>query len=154
MKRKEIVSLVYKISEPMINEFGFELVDIEFVKEGSSYFLRIFIDKPGGITIDDCQRVSQVISEELDNQDPINVAYYLEVSSPGLDRPLKTDKDLNRSLGKDVEISLYKNFQGKKKLVGELLCFDKDFIRITDSELGEIEIPRMIISKVNLAVIF
>lgn len=154
MKRKDIVDLIYKISEPIISEFGFELVDVEFVKEGSSYFLRIFIDKPGGITIDDCQKVSQIISEELDKQDPIDVAYYLEVSSPGLDRPLKTDKDLNRNLGEDVEVSLYKNFQGKKKLVGELLSFDEDFIKIIDSELGEIEIPRKIISKVNLAVIF
>lgn len=154
MKRKDIVDLIHKISEPTISEFGFELVNVEFVKEGSSYFLRIFIDKPGGITIDDCQKVSQVVSEKLDEYDPIDIAYYLEVSSPGLDRPLKTDKDLNRNLGEDVEVSLYKNFQGKKKLVGELLYFDGDFIKIIDSELGEIEIPRKIISKVNLAVIF
>ncbi|MCR2042732.1 ribosome maturation factor RimP [Anaerosalibacter massiliensis] len=154
MRKKDIISLIYKISESKIKEFGYELVDVEFVKEGKNHFLRVFVDKPGGITIDDCQNVSEFISNSLDEHDPINIPYYLEVSSPGLDRPFKTDKDFNRNLGEIVEVSLYKNFKEKKNYIGELLSFNKDMIKIIDSDLGEIEIPREIISKINLAVIF
>lgn len=154
MRRKDIINFIYKISEPKVKEFGFELVDVEFIKEGNNHFLRVFIDKPGGITIDDCQKVSETISDELDEHDPIDIAYYLEVSSPGLDRPLKTDRDLNRNLEEDIEVSLYKKFEGKKKFVGELSSFDKDSIKLFDSEVGEVKIPRDIISKINLAIIF
>lgn len=154
MNKREVVKVVKEIGESISEQNGYHLVDVEFVKEGPNFFLRIYIDKPGGITIDDCQIVSEAINKELDEIDPIDVSYYLEVSSPGLDRPLKTDKDLNRNVGKDVEVKLYQNVEGKKKLIGELLSFDKNMVKIVDDELGEMEILRTNIAKINLAVRF
>ncbi|WP_077367527.1 ribosome maturation factor RimP [Anaerosalibacter sp. Marseille-P3206] len=154
MNKREVIKLVREISESITEQNGYELVDVEFVKEGPNHFLRIYIDKPGGITIDDCQIVSEAINKKLDEIDPIDVSYYLEVSSPGIDRPLKTDKDLNRNIGKDVEVKLYQNIEGKKKLIGELLFFDENIIRISDDELGEIEILKTNIAKINLAIRF
>lgn len=146
--------MVEEISNPVLRENNIELVDIEFVKENSNYFLRIYIDKSSGITVDDCQKVSEYIGKKLDEVDPINVSYYLEVSSPGLDRPLKRERDLERSLGKDVDVSLYKVLQGKKKFSGELVSFNEDIIKITDNDIGEMEIPRNNISKIKLAIKF
>ena len=84
---------------------------MEYIKESGSYFLKVYVDKIGGITLDDCQKMSKELSRKLDDEDPISEEYYLEVSSPGLDRPLKTDKDLNRNLGRDVELKLYRPFE-------------------------------------------
>ncbi|OZV12939.1 hypothetical protein CIW83_06935 [Tissierella sp. P1] len=109
MNRKGIISIVKEICEQLADELGYELVDVEFLKEGSNYFLRVYLDKPGGINLDDCQKVSQLLSDKLDEKDPITTPYYLEVSSPGLDRPLKNDKDLKRNLGKEIEIKLYEH---------------------------------------------
>jgi len=154
MNKREVVKLVRDISESIAEQNGYELVDVEFVKEGPNHFLRIYIDKPGGITIDDCQIASEAINKRLDEIDPIDVSYYLEVSSPGIDRPLKTDKDLNRNIGKDVEVKLYQNIEGKKKLIGELLFFDENIVKISDDELGEVEILKTNIAKINLAIRF
>lgn len=154
MNNKEIVKIVNKIVEQSLEDKEFELVDVEFVKEGPNNFLRIYIDKPGGITIDDCQIVSELINNKLDEIDPIEQSYFLEVSSPGLDRPLKTDKDLKRNLGKDVELKFYQSVKGKKKLVGELISFNEETIKILDDEIGEIDILRTNIAKINLAIKF
>ena len=154
MNKKSIIKMVEEISNPVLRENNIELVDIEFVKENSNYFLRIYIDKSSGITVDDCQKVSEYIGKKLDEVDPIDVSYYLEVSSPGLDRPLKRERDLERSLGKDVDVSLYKALQGKKKFSGELVSFNEDIIKITDNDIGEMEIPRNNISKIKLAIKF
>ena len=154
MNNKEIVKTVKKAVESNLEYKGFELVDVEFVKEGPNNFLRIYIDKPGGITIDDCQVVSEVINDKLDEIDPIEQSYFLEVSSPGLDRPLKTDKDLKRNLGKDIELKLYQSVEGKKKLLGELISFCEETIKILEDEIGEIDILRTNISKINLAIKF
>lgn len=154
MSRKDIIKIVRDNCEPMIEKLGYDLVDLEFVKESGSYFLRFYIGKPEGITIDDCQIVSEAVGNKLDELDPIQLSYYLEVSSPGLDRPLKTDKDLKRNLGKDIEINLYKSLDGKKKLTGELLGFTENHIKILEDNLGEKVIERDIISKVKLAVKF
>ncbi len=154
MNNKEIVKIVNKIVEQILEDKEFELVDVEFVKEGPNNFLRIYIDKPGGITIDDCQIVSELINNKLDEIDPIEQSYFLEVSSPGLDRPLKTDKDLKRNLGKDVELKFYQSVKGKKKLVGELISFNEETIKILDDEIGEIDILRTNIAKINLAIKF
>ncbi len=107
-----------------MEDLGYDLVDIEFVRENAEQFLRFYIGKREGVSIDDCQKVSEAVGNKLDEIDPIEGSYYLEVSSPGLDRPLKTDKDLKRNIGKEIEISLYKNIDGKKKnLREELLDF-------------------------------
>lgn len=154
MNRKEIEELTREIALQIIEDYNFELVDVEFVKEGSQRFLRVFIDKPGGITIEDCQKVSERLSDKLDEIDPIEENYYLEVSSPGLDRPLKTENDYKRSLGKDVEISLYKPIDGKKKFVGKLKNYDENTVTIELDQEILITIDRKDIAKINLAVIF
>lgn len=154
MNRKEIENLTKDIVTPITNDYDFELVDVEFVKEGPHRYLRIYIDKPGGINIDDCQKVSQQVSDKLDEIDPIEDNFFLEVSSPGIDRPLKTDDDFNRAIGDDVEISLYSALNGKKKLEGNLKSFDNDNVLIEVENKETIKIERSTISRINLAVKF
>ena len=109
-KREQYEQKTEEILLPIIEEHGFELVDVEYVKEGSTWYLRAYIDKPGGITIDDCETVSRRLSDILDEKDYIEDAYILEVSSPGLGRPLKKEKDYKRSLGEEVEIRTYRMY--------------------------------------------
>ncbi|WP_427338693.1 ribosome maturation factor RimP [Caloranaerobacter sp. DY30410] len=154
MNRKEIEELTREIALQIVKDYGFELVDVEFVKEGSQRFLRIFIDKIGGITIEDCQKVSERLSDRLDEIDPIEENYYLEVSSPGLDRPLKTENDYKKSLGKEVEISLYKPIEGKKKFIGKLKNYDATTVTIELDQGSLITIDKKDLAKINLAVIF
>jgi ribosome maturation factor RimP len=96
MVKKKIEDIAAEIALPIVEKYKFELVDVEYLKEGSNWYLRVFIDKEGGITIDDCQLVSEEISDELDKADPIKQSYFLEVSSPGIDRPLKKEKDFEK----------------------------------------------------------
>ncbi len=152
MNKKQIEQLVKDIVESLND--AIELVDVEFTKEGIHRYLRIFIDKEEGVTLDDCQHVSQKISEQLDKIDPIEENYFLEVSSPGLDRPLKTKRDLEKSIGKNIEIKLYKKINNKKKYCGEFIEFDEDNIEILDEEIGKIKIKRDDIAKMNLAIKF
>ncbi len=107
-KRESYEQKTEDILNPIVDEYGFELVDVEYVKEGSTWYLRAYIDKPDGISIDDCEAVSRRLSDILDEKDYIDEAYILEVSSPGLGRPLKKEKDYKRSLGKEVEIRTYR----------------------------------------------
>ncbi|QIB26153.1 ribosome maturation factor RimP [Caloranaerobacter azorensis] len=154
MNRKEIEELTREIALQIVEDYGFELVDVEFVKEGSQRFLRVFIDKVGGITIEDCQKVSERLSDKLDEIDPIEENYYLEVSSPGLDRPLKTESDYKKSLGKEVEISLYKPIEGKKKFIGKLKDYNETTVTIELEQGSLITINKKDLAKINLAVIF
>ena len=115
MSKKDLYeSKTEELVTPLIEQNNFELVDIEYVKEGSNWYLRVYIDKPGGINVDDCELISRALSDKLDEEDFIDDAYILEVSSPGLGRPLKKDKDFERSLGEDVEIKLYRMKDGTK----------------------------------------
>lgn len=154
MKKNDIESLAFKIVEPVVDELKMELIDVEYIKEGPNMYLRIYIDKDGGVSLDDCQSVSQKVSEELDEKDPISENYFLEISSPGIDRPLKNDKDLARSIGKDIEMSLYKSVDGQKKLTGKLLNYNDDNIFIEYENSMQASIERSVISKINLAVNF
>lgn len=154
MSRKGIVNMIKEQCEPIIEELGYDLVDLEYVKENNKYFLRVYIGKSDGISIDDCQKISKVVGDKLDELDPIEESYYLEVSSPGLDRPLKTDKDFKRNLGKSVELSLYKELDGKKKYFGELINFTEEYIEIQKDELENQKIQRDIIANVKLSVDF
>jgi len=151
MNKSEIERFTKESLELIMEEYKFELVDVEYIKEGPHMYLRIYIDKPEGITLEDCQKISERMSEVLDEADPIEENYFLEVSSPGLDRPLKTDKDLEKNQGKDVDINLYKPINGKKRYSGKLLSFDINNITVEDEELGETLLDREIISKINLA---
>ena len=121
---------------PVIVENNFELVDVEFVKEGSNWYLRLYVDKEGGININDCELVSRAMSDILDKEDYIEESYILEVSSPGLGRPLKKEKDFVRSTGKEVEIRLYKAVEKQKEFTGILKDFDKNSVTI-ELENGE-----------------
>lgn len=121
MARKKIDEIVTELVEPIVEENSFELVDVEFVKEGANWYLRIYIDKEGGVTIDDCQIVSEKLSDKLDDADPIEQSYFLEVSSPGLDRPLKKEKDFEKYKGEQVEVRVFQPIEGKKVFEGELL---------------------------------
>lgn len=156
MNKKPIIGYVKETIEKLISdlEVDYELVDIEFKKEGSNNFLRIFLDKAEGITIDDCQTMSKAISDELDKTDPIKEPYYLEVSSPGLDRPLKNDKDLKRNINKDIEVKLYKSLDGTKLLQGCLLDFDENILKIQFEDDSVVEIARDKIALIRLAVKF
>lgn len=154
MSKKEIINEVSAICDSIANSLNYELVDVEYIKELGSYYLRVYIDKPGGITLDDCQSMSESISDKLDEKDPITSAYFLEVSSPGLDRPLKTDKDFNRNIGKDIDLNLYSAFNNKKKYEGRLKEYNQEFITINDEDDKEIKIPREAVSVVKLALKF
>lgn len=119
-----------ELLRPVMEEHKFELVDVEYVREAGTWYLRAYIDKEGGITIDDCETVSRVLSDLLDEQDFIEEAYILEVSSPGLGRPLKKDKDFKRSIGEKVEIRTYRAIGKQKEFTGVLKGFDEENIRI------------------------
>lgn len=131
-KKESYEAKTEKLLLPIMETNGFELVDVEYVKEGSSWYLRAYIDKPGGITIDDCELVSRALSERLDSEDYISEAYILEVSSPGLLRPIKKEKDYQRNLEKQVEIRTYKMIDKKKEFVGTLTAFDKETVIISE----------------------
>ena len=129
---------------------GFELVDVEYVKEGQDFYLRAYIDKPGGITINDCVDVSREMNELLDQYDYISDPYIFEVSSPGLGRPLKKDKDLDRSIGKDVDIHTYKAIDKQKDFTGMLKSYDKDSI-VIEIDGNDLTFNRSDISLIRLA---
>lgn len=153
MKKNEIEQHCTDLVVPIIEENNFELVDVEYVKEGSDYYLRVYADKEGGINIDDCVLISRALEAKLDEADKIKDAYILEVSSPGLTRPLKKEKDFKRSLGKLVEIKLYKQYNGTKEFVGVLENFDENTITIMndDDNHEEISFNRNDISMIRLA---
>lgn len=115
---------------PIMEKHGFELWDVEYVKEGGNWYLRAYIDKEGGIMVDDCEVVSRELSDILDEKDFIEDAYILEVSSPGLGRPLKKDKDFARSIGEEVEIRTYRAIDRQKEFIGILKDYDKDTVTI------------------------
>lgn len=136
---------------PLMEEHHFELVDVEFVKEAGTWFLRAYIDKPGGITIDDCELISRALSDLLDEKDFIEEAYILEVSSPGLGRPLKKDKDFDRSLGESVEVRLFKAVEKQKEFTGILKAWDKDTVTLEFEDEAELTIERANIALIRLA---
>lgn len=128
--KKNIQRVVTELATPIVEELNYELVDVEFIKEGANWYLRIYIDKPGGIGIDDCQAVSEKLSDRLDQEDPIEQFYYLEVSSPGLERPLKTERDFLKYKGELVEVKVFQPIDGKKIFEGELIGLTDGVIEI------------------------
>lgn len=139
---------------PLIEANDFELVDVEYVKEGSNWFLRVYIDKDGGITVDDCELISRALSDLLDENDFIPDAYILEVSSPGLGRQLKKEKDFKRSIGELVELKLYKALNKQKEFEGVLLSYDENSITIELDNEEEVTINRSDIAIIRLAIDF
>ena len=149
MSKKKVVETVKSIAEPIVQELGLELVDVEFVREGRDWYLRVYIDKDGGVTLDDCEAVSMPLSDRLDELDPIEQSYLLEVSSPGVERPFKTDRDFERAVGEYVRAKLYTAVNGRKTVEGILENFDGETVTIlTENDSREIY-RRKDISKIN-----
>ena len=138
---------------PVIMDKGLELVDVEYVKEGAHWYLRLYIDKEGGVDLDDCTHVSHSVSEVLDQKDPITQAYMLEVSSPGLERPLKKDEDFNRFQGKLARVLTKEPFQGYQDFTGYLVGLIEGEV-VLEYEKETIRIPRPLVEKANLALEF
>ena len=153
-RREEYEAKTEALISPIVEEKGYELVDVEYVKEGSSWYLRAYVDKPGGITINDLEAVSRRLGDRLDEEDFISDAYILEVSSPGLDRPLKKDKDFDRSIGREIEIHLYRAIDGSKQYTGFLKSYDKDTITIECEDDNGMNIDRVNVSLVRLTIDF
>ena len=131
MGRKESYEAkTQELIQPLIDAHNFELVDVEYVKEGSDWYLRVYIDKEGGITVDDCEVISRAFNEILDREDYISDQYIFEVSSPGLLRPLKKEKDYKRSIGKLIDIKLYKAQDKQKEFTGVLKAYDDETVTL------------------------
>lgn len=144
-----------KLLQPIVEERDLDLVDIEYVKEGKDWFLRVFIDKEDGISIEECGIVSGLLGDELDKVDLIEDSYFLEVSSPGVERPLKTKKDFQKSVNKNIFVTLYVHIDGEKEYEGILKSFEDDIATIEYQVLSRkkrVEIPFDKIAKARLAV--
>lgn len=132
-KKEDIEKRTEELLAPILDDAGFDLWDVGYVREGQEMYLRVFIDKPGGIMIDDCVDVSRKLSDKLDEDDFIEDAYTLEVSSPGLGRKLVKDREFTRSIGRDVDIKFYRPLDGSKETSGKLVAFDKESVTIEDT---------------------
>lgn len=150
-RREEYESRTEELILPILEEHNFELVDVEYVKEGGTWYLRAYIDKEGGIAVDDCEVVSRAFSEILDREDYVEGAYIFEVSSPGLGRPLKKEKDFQRSLGDEVEVRLYRAIDKQKEFTGILKAYDKESVTLEFEDETEINIARADIALIRLA---
>lgn len=150
-KKENYEQKTEEILLPITEEYGFELVDVEYVKEGSTWYLRAYIDKPGGIDINDCEKVSRRLSDLLDEKDYIEDAYILEVSSPGLGRPLKKEKNFKRSMGEEVEIRTYRMIDKQKEFTGVLTGYDADTVTIAMEDETEKTFDRSDIALIRLA---
>lgn len=151
----EIISKVTSLLEPILNEHNLSLFDVEYVQEGKDMFLRVYIDKDGGVDLTDCSYVSEKLSEKLDEEDPIKSAYMLEVSSPGAERPLKTEDDFKRYINENVFVSLYVHIDGEKQYEGILTSFENNIATIEykfKHTKKQVEIPFDKIAKARLAV--
>lgn len=151
--KERIEEIVERLGEPVAATLGYELVAVEYRKEGPDWVLRCFIDSPTGVGINECQHFSEAFGKRLDEADPIPGSYLLEVSSPGIERPLRKDSDFNRFVGEQVEIKLHKSFQGQKIYRGELLGLvegePEKIIRIKPNDVV-IEIPRTEVAKAHI----
>lgn len=151
-KKESYEAKTEELLQPIAEKYGVDIYDVEYVKEGSDFYLRAYIDKPEGVNINDCENVSRALSDILDEKDFIQDAYILEVSSPGLGRTLKKDRHLEKSIGQDVELKLYKPQNGQKEYEGNLIRFDENSITI-EAE-GEITFAREDIAIIKLALDF
>lgn len=153
------VEIVKEIAEPLAEAQGFRVVDIEYVKEGKNWFLRIYIDKPGGVDLNDCAMFNELVSEQMDaiDPDPIPYAYYLEVSSPGAERPLKTEEDFELAVGRYIHVTLYDVVEKNNVYEGTFKELTEDSVVLVIKEktkTKDIEIKRSNISKARLAIEF
>ena len=150
-KRDTYESKVEAFLLPIVEANNFELVDVEYVREAGTWYLRAYIDKEGGFTVDDCEMVSRKLSDWLDEKDFIDDSYILEVSSPGLGRPLKKEKDFKRSMGEQVDIKLYRAIDRQKDFTGTLSAYDEETVTIQYEDGSESTFNRKDIALIRLA---
>ncbi|MCI3919465.1 ribosome maturation factor RimP [Paenibacillus sp. TRM 82003] len=157
MSAAEVQQFVAELVTPFLDEEGFELVDVEYVSEGGNRYLRVYVDKEGGIDIDECGRVSEYLSDQLDKKDPITDAYILEVSSPGAERPLKKPEDFRRAVGKDVFVTTYEKVDGAKEFEGPLVAYDGESLTVKAGKKGkakDVTIAMNQVANARLTIIF
>ncbi len=157
MLSSKVIQTTEELVLPILKQKNLELVDVEYVKEGKNWFLRVYIDKEGGVDITECGEVSEELSERLDQTDPIAEAYFLEVSSPGAERPLKKKKDFEENMNKQIYVKLYEPINGEKEYEGKLVDFANDVVTISyklKTRNQTVEIPFEKIAKARLAVSF
>lgn len=152
--KKNLEATIEEIVTKITDEHGFEMVDVEYVKEAGESYLRVYIDKEEGISLNECELVSRELSPILDEKDPIKENYFLEVSSPGLDRALKKDRDFVRYQGRDVDLKLYKPLNGCKQFEGELVGLTEDNNIKIIANGKEMEFNRKDVAIVRLAIKF
>ncbi|MBO7333834.1 MAG: ribosome maturation factor RimP [Lachnospiraceae bacterium] len=152
-KRETYEEKTLKLLEPIAQSNGVEIYDVEYVEEAGEWYLRAYIDKEGGVTIDDCEAVSRALSDELDRDEFIDDAYYLEVSSPGLGRQLKKDKHFEKSIGEEVELKTFKPIDKVKEFEGLLKSFDAETVTL-DINGKDVSFNRKDIAKINLKLDF
>lgn len=153
----KVTTIVEQLVTPIVTELQLELVDVEFKKEGKNWFLRVYIDRENGVDIEDCGTVSERLSELLDEKDPIPQAYFLEVSSPGAERPLKKATDIEKAVGKNIHVTLYEPIQGEKAFEGKLASFDGNELTLVTKQktrVIEVVIPYEKVASARLAVVF
>lgn len=150
-KRENYEQRTEALLMPIVEEHNLELVDVEYVKEGGTWYLRAYIDKEGGVTVDDCEAVSRRLSDLMDTEDFIEEAYILEVSSPGLGRPLKKEKDFKRSLGDEVEVRTYRAIDRQKEFTGILKAYDSDTVTLQMEDDSDMVFDRKDIALIRLA---
>lgn len=150
-RRESYEEKAEQLLAPIVDGFGFELVDVEYVKEGGNWYLRGYIDKEGGITVEECVSVSRLFNEKLDVADFIEDSYIMEISSPGLGRPLKKEKDYIRSMGKKLEIRTYRAINREKEFYGVLVAYDESTVTIKIEDESEMTFEKSDIALIRLA---
>lgn len=150
-KRETYETRTEELITPILDRMNFELVDVEYVKEGGTWYLRAHIDKEGGITVNDCEAVAREMNEILDREDFVEDSYVFEVSSPGLGRPLKKEKDYIRSMGKEVEIRTYRAINREKEFYGILSAYDENTVTIKTEDGTEMTFEKSDIALIRLA---
>ena len=153
-KRETYETRTEELITPILDRMNFELVDVEYVKEGGTWYLRAYIDKEGGITVNDCEAVAREMNEILDREDFVEDSYVFEVSSPGLGRPLKKEKDYIRSMGREVEIRTYRAINREKEFYGILSAYDENTVTIKTEDGTEMTFEKSDIALIRLALDF
>lgn len=151
-QKKNTAQLIKELTEPVINGMGYRIWDVEYAKIGTDMHLEITIDSDSGINIEDCEKVHRAIEPLIDEADPIEAFYYLDVSSPGLERKLRTAEHFKKCVGETVELKLFSAFEGKKSVVGELVAYDEDTdcVTVREKNGSDITLGRRLISKANI----
>lgn len=154
MSKAKVTAQVEEIAKPIVDSLQLELVEVEYVKEGANWYLRVYIDKPGGVDLDDCQAVSEQLDKLLDEKDPIPNSYILEVSSPGIERPLKRPEDYQRFAGKLVNIKTYAPIDGQKSISGKLIGLEQGDTVVIEIDGKQLRLPLNSIASARLAIEF